>query len=60
MITPISTLINFCQSPALLTAPVLAHEEVGLLPGLARQAAVEGGLGTGETLLNILPTLPDF
>ena len=48
MITPISTLTNFCQSPALLTAPVLAHEEVGLLPGLAGQAAVEGGLGTGN------------
>ena len=39
---------DFCQSPALLAASVPAHEEAGLLAGLAGQAAVEGGLGTGS------------
>ena len=39
---------DFCQSPALLAASVPAHEEAGLLAGLAGQAAVEGGLGTGD------------
>ena len=48
---------DFFQSPALLAASVPAHEEVGLLAGLAGQAAVEGGLGTGDnTILNILNT----
>ena len=48
---------DFCQSPALLAASVPAHEEAGLLAGLAGQAAVEGGLGTGDnTILNILNT----
>ena len=47
IITPTTLMKDFCQSPALLAASVPAHEEAGLLAGLAGQAAVEGGLGTG-------------
>ena len=48
---------DICQSPALFAAPIPAHEEAGLLEGLAGEAAVEGGLGTGDdTFRNILIT----
>ena len=40
-------LLTTMYSPAFFAASVPAHEEVGLLKGLACQAAVERSLGTG-------------
>ena len=51
IITQTTLMKDFCQSPALLAASVPAHEEAGLLAGLAGQAAVEGGLGTGDNIM---------